>query len=140
MPDRFFLDTNVFVYSFSREDAGKQSRSAELIDRALAAGEGVISWQVVQEFLDVATHKFTHPLSRPEAMDYLTLVLDPLCQVYPSIELYGAALEVADHWKYGFYDSLIVAAALEAKCTTLVTEDLQHGQAIRELTIRNPFL
>ena len=140
MPDRFFLDTNVFVYSFMREDVAKQSRAVELIESALTTGHGVISWQVVQELLNVATRKFARPLSRSDAEDYLTLVLDPLCQVYPSLELCLAALEVADQWKFGFYDSLIVAAALEANCKTLVTEDLQHGQTIRALTIQNPFL
>ncbi len=140
MPDRFFLDTNVFVYSFLREDIEKQSRAARLIEQALTTGEGVISWQVVQELLNVATRKFARPLSRSDAQEYLNLILDPLCRIYPSIDLYNSALEIADRWQYGFYDSLIIAAALEANCTILMTEDLQHGQTIRELAIVNPFL
>ena len=70
---------------------------------------------------------------------YLSIVLEPLCEVFSSAELYHQALEIADEWRFSFHDSLIVAAALEAECQVLYSEDLQADQRIRGLTIRNPF-
>jgi predicted nucleic acid-binding protein len=69
----------------------------------------------------------------------LTTVLAPLWRVVPSEELYERALEVMARYGYSFYDSLIIASALSAGCTRLLTEDLQHGQRIEGLTIHNPF-
>jgi predicted nucleic acid-binding protein len=57
----------------------------------------------------------------------------------PSTALYIRAVEVRTRYRYSFYDSLIIAAALEAGCTRLYSEDLQHGQRIERLTIVNPF-
>ena len=59
--------------------------------------------------------------------------------MWPSPTLYHRALDVKARWQFGFYDSLIVASALQAGCTTLLTEDLQAGQRIEGLTITNPF-
>ncbi len=95
---------------------------------------------MVQEFLNVATRKFARPLSFSDANLFLNQVLAPLCEVFANLELYRSALEVAERWKYTFYDSLILAAALESGCETLFSEDLQHGQRIGSLTIKNPFV
>ncbi len=56
------------------------------------------------------------------------------------MSLYGEALRIRERYKLNWYDSLIVAAALEAKCDVLYTEDLQHGQRFGELVVINPFL
>jgi predicted nucleic acid-binding protein len=56
------------------------------------------------------------------------------------IRLYQRALDIQARYHYGFYGALIIAAALEAGCTRLYSEDLQHGQLIERLTIENPFL
>jgi predicted nucleic acid-binding protein len=74
-----------------------------------------------------------------EAAHHLKAVLAPLCAVFPSFKLLEDALAVQKQLKYSFYDSLIVAAALEAGCETLYSEDLQHGQQIGRLRIANPF-
>ena len=66
-------------------------------------------------------------------------VLVPLHRVQSSIRLYQASLDIQARYRFSFYDSLIVAAALEAGCHTLYSEDLKHGQQIGELTITNPF-
>jgi predicted nucleic acid-binding protein len=140
MNDRFFLDTNVIVYSFDSSAPRKQTTAQELIRTALSRQEGCISYQVVQEFLNVATRKFATPLSHQDCNQYLYDVLAPLCEIFPSVELYAQALGNADRWKYSFSDSLIITAALHADCKILYSEDLQHGQAIHGLTITNPFL
>lgn len=140
MNDRFFLDTNIFVYTFDQAHPAKQERANALVAQALNTQRGVISFQIIQQFLNVATHKFARPLSTLDCQRYHNQVLAPLCDVFSSIELYSQALEIAERWRYRFYDSLIIAAALQADCGTLYSEDLQHGQVIQELTITNPFV
>ena len=139
MPAEFFLDTNIFVYTFDRQEPDKQDRARRLVERALGTGDGVVSSQVVQEFLNVALQKFERPLSEEQALRYLREVLDPLCFVFPSISLYETAVSLSRRWRFSFYDSLIVAAALESKCNVLYSEDFQDGQKIESLTIVNPF-
>lgn len=140
MKDKFFIDTNIFIYSFDATDSEKQSMARDLISDALFKLNGCISYQVIQEFLNVATRKFSIPLSRADCQKYLLSVLDPLCEVFPSTDLFQSALEIFEGWHYSFYDSLIISAALQADCNYLCTEDLQHGQIIQGLTIKNPFL
>ncbi len=139
MTAKYFLDTNVFVYCFDRHDRRKQERAEALVEQALNDHSGVISTQVVQEFLNVATRKFARPMSRNESRAYLDAVLAPLCEVFPTIGLCSEALSVQADTGYSFYDSLIIAAALESGCTTIYSEDLQAGQSVRALRITNPF-
>ena len=140
MSDKYFLDTNVFVYSFDPDAPQKQIIAKRLIQSALADGNGLISYQVVQEFLNVATRKFVKPLSLTDCQEYLQTVLNPLCSVFVTIELYQMALKMRDRYNYSFYDSLIIAAAIDAGCSRLYSEDLQHNQQISGLIILNPFL
>ena len=80
------------------------------------------------------------PLDVSGARAYLDHVLTPLLSVSASTHLYHRGLSIQDRYHYSFYDSLIIAAALEAGCTRLLTEDLQEGQKIETLTIENPFV
>jgi predicted nucleic acid-binding protein len=139
MSDKYFIDTNIFIYSFDTENSTKNDIAKRLIADALENGTGIISYQVIQEFLNVATQKFAKPLAFKDSQRYLNVVLEPLCEVFSSTELFHQALEITDQWRYPFYDSLIIAAALQADCATLYTEDMQHDQTIRNLTIKNPF-
>ena len=66
-------------------------------------------------------------------------VLVPFCQVNPTTALYQTSISLQDRYGFSFYDSLIVAGTLEAGCSRLYSEDLQHGQTIQHLTIWNPF-
>ena len=136
---RYFLDTNVLVYTFDEREPRKRARALELLEAALG-GAGIISYQVVQEFLNVATRRFARPLGVSEAVVYLDQVLLPLCEVPSSAALFRAAIAVSDRYRFSFYDSLIVAAAQSARCRILYSEDLQHGQLLDELEIVNPFL
>ncbi len=137
---KFFLDTNIFVYTFDDRAPEKRSKARFLVETALRNQTGITSFQVIQEFLNVATGKFEKPLSRGDCSLYLDRVLSPLCDIHSSPMLYESALDVQERWKFSFFDSLIVAAALSGSCGILYSEDLQHGQKIRELTIENPFL
>ena len=139
MSAKYFLDTNIFVYSFSHHVPSKQNRALELIGEALEEGAGMISSQVVQEFLNVALHKFEKPLSWEESYQYFEEVLGPLCGVYPDPELYRNALHFQHETGCRFYDALIIASAIEGGCKTLYSEDLQDGRKIAGLSIKNPF-
>jgi len=140
MSDRFFLDTNIFVYSFDQSAPAKARKAAELIRRALTTQKGVISYQVVQEFLNVALRRFSQPMQASDAEQYLRTVFQPLLSVHSSQALYAEALHFHAQSGLSWYDALIVSAALQARCDLLFTEDLQHGQRFGSLQVVNPFL
>jgi predicted nucleic acid-binding protein len=140
MSAKYFLDTNIFVYSFDPSQPMKRAHALTLITAALQSREGLISTQVIQEFLNVATRKFSAPLGFADCQEYLARVLYPLCQVFPDLALYRSSLDVQQKTGYSFYDSLILAGALRAGCTILYSEDLQAGQQVDAIKIVNPFI
>jgi len=139
MSAEFFIDTNILVYSFDETEPEKRVRSRELIARALSEGTGVISWQVVQEFLNVALHRWKSPMSEGDARRFSDSTLQPLCQIFPDSLLWTSALQLRTQSGYRWYDSLVLASALRAGCRTLYSEDLQDGRSFGNLLIRNPY-
>jgi predicted nucleic acid-binding protein len=137
---KFFLDTNIFVYSFEPIERQKCVISEKLVARALTSGLGVISYQVAQEFLNIALRKFEEPMSVPELERYFLRVLVPLMKVSSSAPLFLQSLHIQATSTLSWYDSLIIGAALQGECKTLYTEDLQHGRRFGELMVVNPFL
>ena len=140
MKDKFFIDTNIFIYSFDSINTFKQQKAKNLISSALYNFNGCTSYQVIQEFINVATQKFDTPLNKKDCRKYIETVLEPLCEIFVSSQLFNDALDIKEGWKYSFYDSLIIAAAIKANCKILFSEDLQHEQRIRDLVITNPFI
>jgi predicted nucleic acid-binding protein len=140
MSDRFFLDTNIFVYSFDRGAVAKSRRATQLIRTALKTQKGIISYQVVQEFFNVALQRFTQSMKVDEAEQYYSTILRPLLGIHSSEALFLDALHWQSRYRLSWYDSLIVAAAIQAQCQVLMTEDLPHGQQFGDLRIENPFL
>jgi len=140
MNGRFFLDTNVFVYSFDRTAPKKARRATQLIRQAVATRKGIVSYQVAQEFFNVALRRFVQPMTAADAEQYLATVFRPLMAVHSSQALYGAALRLSDRYHLAWYDALILAAAIEGQCNLIYTEDLQHGQRLEGLEVENPFL
>jgi predicted nucleic acid-binding protein len=136
MSARVFLDTNVLVYAFDREAQAKRELTRSIL---LGAQDWSISWQVVQEFSNVALHRFKKPMASADLEDYLGLVLMPHCHVMPTKDLYLSAIRIQSQTNYRFYDSLIVASALVAGARQLYSEDMQAGRKIGELEIVNPF-
>ena len=132
-----FLDANVFIDLFDDADEHKRTVAERIVSEALTNGHAVVSYQVVQEALNVMTRRLG--ASTDDARRFLEAVLDPLWQIGPSADLYGAALDVRGRYGFSFYDALIVASALAAGCTRLLSEDLQHGQRVGDLTIVDPF-
>jgi len=133
MSVKAFFDTNVLVYIVGQED----ERTA--VAEALVAGGGVLSVQVLNELAAVARRRLG--LTWDEVGEALAAIR-VLCPspVALTIETHEAGLRIAAQYQFHIYDALVAAAALEAGCTTLYSEDLQDGQVIDGcLTIRNPF-
>jgi predicted nucleic acid-binding protein len=137
MSAEYFLDTNILIYAFDQKAEAKRAKALSLSQ----VGEPwLISWQVVQEFCSVARHRFAVPLDLEFLGDYLNLFLLPHCKVMSSGQIYQKALQIQRETQYRFYDSLILAAALESGASILYSEDLQHDRSIGHLRIINPFL
>ncbi len=127
----------IFVYLFDETDDDKRERAERLVQQALENETGCISYQVVQETINVITRKLN---ATPEkARQILDRVLIPLWRVNPTRTLYQRGLDLQTRYRLSFYDSLIVASALAAGCKTLYSEDMQHGQHIEGVSITNPF-
>jgi predicted nucleic acid-binding protein len=118
MPGKAFFDTNVLVYALAQGDP-RSMRAEEL----LASG-GVVSVQILNEFVSVARRKIHMPWNE------VTEVLDAFRVLCPApmavtIEIHEAALKIAERHGYNIYDALVISAALEAECATLYSDDLQ---------------
>ena len=134
-----FLDSNVFLYLFDETDPRKRAIARRLVQEGLESGEACISFQVVQETLAVLTGKLKKRASPAQAALFLDDVLAPFWRVMPSHALYRRGLAVQERYALGFYDALILAAALQAGCTRLWSEDMRDGLRVERLTVRNPF-
>jgi predicted nucleic acid-binding protein len=135
----YFLDTNILVYAFDHTAPAKRETANTLIRDALSTRQGMISSQVVQEFLSAALRRFVTPMTVDACREHLAAVLLPLCDHYPSPATYEHAIEIVAETGYNLYDALILAAAVESGCRTLLTEDLQHGRVVQGVMIVNPF-
>ena len=134
MSAEVFLDTDILIYAIAREDP-RASIAADL----LAAG-GTLSVQVLNEFTSIARGKLHRSWPEIGAALAAFRVLCPQVRLL-TLATHAAALQIAQRDGFSFWDSLIVAAALEAGCTALLSEGMQHGQVIeRRLAIRNPFV
>jgi len=127
-----FFDTNILVYA--QQSGTKATISQNLIDQG-----GTISVQVLNELANVLHKKQGRSWSDIELLfDDIDNTLDPALPL--TAKTGRAALALARNDGFAFYDALIVAAAIEAGCDTLYSEDMQHGRSIGGLTIVNPFL
>jgi predicted nucleic acid-binding protein len=128
-----FFDSNVLIYAMVSGDS-RRRRAQQLV-----AQGGVISVQVLNEFVAVARRKMHMPWQDViEALDAVRMLFPSPIPI--TLDTHEAALKIAQQYGFGIYDALIAAAALEANCSTLYSEDLQDGQVIDgRLTIRNPF-
>jgi len=127
-----FFDTNVLVYALAEGDP------RSVIASSMLNHGGIVSVHVLNEFVAVARRKLKRPW--PQIIEALkqfrTLCEEP---VPLTIQTHEKALEIAEQYGYTIYDSLVIAAALQARCTTLYSEDMHSGQKIEGMTILNPF-
>ncbi|HJS89492.1 MAG TPA: PIN domain-containing protein [Steroidobacteraceae bacterium] len=133
MPAERFFDTNILICAF----AANEPRSAQA--EALMADGGVIGVQVLNEFTNVARRKLTWDWKQVESA--LGVIEDLLGPARPlTAAIHAEAVVLARDNRLSFYDALIVAAAADAGCRLVLSEDLQHGREFGAVTIENPFL
>ena len=140
MNARSFLDTNVIVYAFVQASPEKARIAQQLITDGTAEKQAVVSYQVVQEFINVVLRGFRIAISRPDLESFVVTGLFPMMAVPSSPVLILEALKLQAAHQLAWYDSLIVAAAIQSNCKILYSEDLQHGRRFGDLVIENPFL
>ena len=137
---RVFFDTNIVVYCFDALEPRKQTRAKDLLAHALNSKLGIVSYQVVQEFCNVACKAKRLQLPQERILAYVNLVLQPMNQVNASPALIESALKLRSEHSFSFYDGLVIASALQAKCQVIYSEDMLHLQRVGDLQIVNPFL
>lgn len=134
MPDKVFIDTNVLIYGYSEDEPDKRQRAIDCV----RSGEAWISTQVLNETINVLKRKFS--LSYSQIRDAVQEVSKGFPIILVSVNTIEMALNLAERYQYSYFDSLILASALEAGCQILYSEDLQDGQRIEnQLMIVNPF-
>lgn len=133
--DSVFLDSNILIYCYTNTEKGKQQKAFQVIDNSPHL---FVSTQVLQGFCNVAHKKFS-----PQDIDLeiaLSEIESMVCIHGNSIDTVRKANTVKNKYNYSFYDSLIIAAALDCDCNILYSEDMQDGQVIENrLKIVNPF-
>ncbi len=132
MAAEVFFDTTILIYALAQDDP-----RAEVAEKLLAGG-GRVSVQVLNEFVAVGRKKLG--MDWKEIEEALAAIR-ALCgaPVSLTVEIHEAAVKIAQRYRFHIYDSLIIAAALEAGCMRLYSEDMQDGQKVNSLVIRNPF-
>jgi predicted nucleic acid-binding protein len=129
--DAAFFDTNVPLYLL-----GGDEKKAGRAEQLMALG-GTISVQVLNEFAAVARRKYATPWAE---VGEVLAALRQVCRVEPlSVAVHERAMALARRHAFPIFDALIAASAIEAKCSTLYSEDFQHGRLLDGLKIVNPF-
>ena len=139
MSDRAFVDTNILVYAHDADSGEKHTIAVKTMTDLWESRKGIISTQVLQELYVTLTRKVASPLrgniARRLIRNYLTWEL-----VVNDGPIILHATEIEDNYRLSFWDSLIVAAAYSKNATIILTEDLNDGQHIEGIMIRNPLL
>ena len=138
MSDRVFVDTNILIYAHDIDAGRKHTVAAERVRGLWMSRDGVVSLQVLQELYVNVTRKIPKPLSRKVARDLVGSYAAWTVQRLDAADIVDAS-EIEERHKLSFWDALIVAAARKAMATTLLSEDLSHGQRIEGVHVENPF-
>ena len=135
---RDFFDTNVLVYGYDRRDPAKMARALDLLSDAIESGTGVVSAQVLSEFFNVVTRRLPDPLSFEVAGTIVgEIAAMPVVEI--DATLVQRAIGVCRRYRISYWDALIVAAAERARCSRILSEDLNPGQSYDGVVVVNPF-
>ncbi len=127
MRDRIFLDSNILVYSSLEDNENKHHKVISLLEN-IKGKEIFLSTQVINEVDDDAIQKVLMEIIETYNISVITT------------EIIKKAWNLRKQYRYSYWDSLVLASALEINCSTLYTEDMQGGQVIEDtLRITNPF-
>jgi len=136
---RYFVDTNLLVYAYDSSAGKKWELSSDIISLLWKYRTGVISTQVVQELFVILTHKVKRPIPPEKAKEIIADILHwPL--IVNDAENILRAVDLQITYRFSFWDSLILQAAISSRSDCLLSEDFQHGQVIESVTVVNPFL
>jgi predicted nucleic acid-binding protein len=132
---KVFLDTNLLIYAHTNLDTPKQHK----IQSIISTEQTIISTQVFKEAANVLFKKFNFAW---QDIQQVLLEMEQNNEVYTNTTTtIQSSCQIANRYGFSFYDSLIIASALEVGCSVLYSEDLQHGQVFdKELTVKNPFV
>jgi predicted nucleic acid-binding protein len=135
MSDNIFLDTNILVYSYSNNEPDKLAIARMLITE----NNSFVSTQVLQELSNTITRKLG--FSYTDAVNVIREVVQNNNLHTNTESTITRACQIAELYKFSFYDSMIISAALECNCTILYSEDMHHNQTIEDkIKIINPFV
>jgi len=139
MTDKVFVDTNILVYAHDLDASNKNDQAVEIVSQLWESRNGVLSTQVLQEFYVTLTRKVSSTLGKLEARKLVqkyshwhVVINDPSIIIQAS--------EIEESYNISFWDALIVSAAYSQNVPTILTEDLNHGQIIEGIFIKNPFV
>ncbi len=136
---KVFLDSNVLVYAHDISAGTKNETARNIVGTLWTQGSGVLSTQVIQEFFVTVTRKLPKPVEVPTAQKVIADLLNWEVVINDGKSILGA-IELMKRYKYSFWDSLIVQAALQSGAAVLMSEDLSYRQKIKGMRIENPFL
>ena len=136
MKDNIFIDTNIILYAYSKTELNKSEIANKLI---FENKNSMVSNQVLNETINILYKKYQ---LNSEQIEDVILEIDSSLEICNfTIKTQVKALRIKEKYKYQYYDSLIIATAIESGCSILYSEDMQHNQIIEnKLTIINPFM
>ena len=136
--DKVFIDTNIIIYAYDVTAGKKHDTAGTIITDLWDSGLGIISTQVLQEFFVNVVQKIPKPMDKQEAK---VIVRDFLKWnvVVNTGESVIDGIDICVRFGYSFWDSMIIEAAIKGGAAVLISEDLQDGQVISGVTIKNPF-
>ena len=136
MSDRYFFDSNILIYLYSTDQPIKKNIAENLV--IMHQGKIVISTQVINEFINVMSKK--KKVEHQIVASALRELISAFTIAYITIDTIESALSITDKFKYSYFDSLIIASALESDCKILFTEDMHNKHIInKNLIVKNPF-
>ena len=139
MSDKVFVDTNILVYAHDVDAGDKHALARDLVSRLWETRTGILSTQVLQEFIVAVTRKVLTPISvaqaRRAARNYCQWEL-----IVNDSRIILQATEIQEVHQLSFWDALIVSAAFEGNAAVIATEDLNDGQRVEGIVVQNPFV
>ena len=134
---KVFFDSNILIYFADGADPQKQQIAENLIKNAVINDTGVISTQSLQEFFAATTRKLL--CSKEKAKEYIENFSESFTVEQVSVPLILKAINISIKNQFSFWDSLILAAAIQTGCIICYSEDLTNGQIVDGVKILNPF-
>ena len=134
------IDTNVLVYRFDFNEPVKQQKSVLLLRQLVFDKETLMQWQVLAEFLrQISRWQQEGTITSVRKRRYLKPVRRMFPVALPSEPIIDRALDLFDRYSLSHWDSMLLAACLEANVDTLYTEDMGAPRQVDSISLVNPF-